>query len=418
MSKVCQYATTEEKVCVGMKKVSLKTAQKSLQSCITWTKKSGVGRSEWNKACIEAGVPSRKLKTPVKTRFASKVVLFQEMLEYADAINICYRGQSLKLQERVPSGLTWAVARTVTGTLNAIVKQCILNQTREYRLLSDALAPAFRVSVELHDVHDQRALAVPALRVGNVESDIEMLKMRMAREAIGVLKPFLAFADVFNESKAHNMLALMLDPRFKGLECIIEYIGVAKAKEIVQSYDKAVLIPFLIKVHKVLNPGGIPAPAPAPRSSNVLFGDAASTEEACEGILTAELSLFRRLTVVPADAEKPLTWWKENGSRFPSVAFFARQILAIPGSQIETERIFSIASVLTGLRRCRLGLDNLDSLIMIFKNWPDDARHECEVVAEDVQEFYSREADLLIAAKDELEDAGFFEAAEDSDCEE
>lgn len=323
MSKVCQYATTEDKVCVGMKKVSLKTAQKSLQSCITWTKKSGVGRGEWNKACIEAGLPSRKLKTPVKTRFASKVVLFQETLEYADAINICYRRQSLKLQERVPSGLTWAVARTVTGTLNAIVKQCILNQTRGYWLLSDALAAAFRVSVELQDVHDQRAHVVPALRVGDFESEIEMLKMRMAREAIGVLKPFLAFAVVFSESKAYNMLALMLDPRFKGLECIIEYIGVAKAKEIVQSYDTAVLIPFLIKVHKSLNPGGIPAPAPAPRSSNVLFGDAASTEEACEGILTAELSLFRRLTVVPAEAEKPLTWWKENGSRFPSVAFLA-----------------------------------------------------------------------------------------------
>ena len=43
MSKVCQYATNDEKICKGMKEVSLKNAQKSLQSCITWTKKSGKG---------------------------------------------------------------------------------------------------------------------------------------------------------------------------------------------------------------------------------------------------------------------------------------------------------------------------------------------------------------------------------------
>ena len=116
------------------------------------------------------------------------------------------------------------------------MKQCIFNQTRGYWLLSDALAAAFRVSVELQDVHDQRAHAVPALRVGDFESEIEMLKMRMAREAIGVLKPFLAFAVLFSEAKAHNMLALMLDPRFKDLECIIEYVGVSKANEIVKSH--------------------------------------------------------------------------------------------------------------------------------------------------------------------------------------
>ena len=76
MSKVCQYATNDEQMCKSMKEVSLKNAQKSLQSCITWTKKSGKGRQEWEKACIDVGLPTRKLKTPVKIGFASKVVLF------------------------------------------------------------------------------------------------------------------------------------------------------------------------------------------------------------------------------------------------------------------------------------------------------------------------------------------------------
>jgi hypothetical protein len=80
ISKACQYATTEDKVCIKMKEVSLKDAQTALQKTITWTKKSTKGRHEWDAACVEASLPTRRLKTLVKTRFASKVVFFQETL--------------------------------------------------------------------------------------------------------------------------------------------------------------------------------------------------------------------------------------------------------------------------------------------------------------------------------------------------
>jgi hypothetical protein len=83
-------------------------------------------------ACHEVGIQHKKIKTLVKTRFASKVTLFQETLEYVNAINICYTQQSSTLQVRVPNGLTWAIARTIIETLNPIVHQCLLNQHRGY----------------------------------------------------------------------------------------------------------------------------------------------------------------------------------------------------------------------------------------------------------------------------------------------
>ena len=52
-------------------------AQAALQKTIIWTKMSKIGRQEWDKACIDASLPSRTLKTPTKTRFALKVVFFQ-----------------------------------------------------------------------------------------------------------------------------------------------------------------------------------------------------------------------------------------------------------------------------------------------------------------------------------------------------
>jgi hypothetical protein len=135
-------------MCKGVKEVSLENAKKSLQFCITWTKKLGKGRDEWEKTCIDVGLPTRMLKMPVKTRFAFKVVLFQETQEYADAINICYRRQSQKLQAHVPSVMAWATTRIVTQTLHLVVQQCVLNQTRGYWLHSDALATTFRMSIE------------------------------------------------------------------------------------------------------------------------------------------------------------------------------------------------------------------------------------------------------------------------------
>jgi hypothetical protein len=59
---------------------------------------------------------------------------------------------------------------------------------------------------------------------------------------------------------------------------------------------------------------------------------------------------------------------------FPIVGFCARQILGIVGSQIETERIFSLAGILTSLRRCHLQLEILDELNFVSKNWANDPR--------------------------------------------
>ncbi len=64
---------------------------------------------------------------------------------------------------------------------------------------------------------------------------------------------------------------------------------------------------------------------------------------------------------------------KEHARLYPNVAFLARHILAIHGSQIEIERIFFVAGVLTNIHCCKLGFTNLDPSITIYKNWSEDA---------------------------------------------
>jgi hypothetical protein len=69
----------------------------------------------------------------MKTRFVSKVILFQETLEYQNAINLCYeRQETQELQGCVPNAHTWAICKVVFETMLLVVKQCILNQIRRY----------------------------------------------------------------------------------------------------------------------------------------------------------------------------------------------------------------------------------------------------------------------------------------------
>jgi hypothetical protein len=122
-----------------MKEVFLKDAQSTLQKTITWSKKSIKGRQEWEVVYGEANLLPRKLKTPMKTEFASKFIFSQKTLEYACATMICYNCQFLHLQVYVLSSPTLAIARAVIEILNPIVKQCVLNYTRGDWLSFDAL---------------------------------------------------------------------------------------------------------------------------------------------------------------------------------------------------------------------------------------------------------------------------------------
>jgi hypothetical protein len=68
-TKVCQYATTNEKVSHGLSYASISTVEVDIQKCITWPKKFGKGRFTWDKACMDSSLRPRKLSTHVKTRY-------------------------------------------------------------------------------------------------------------------------------------------------------------------------------------------------------------------------------------------------------------------------------------------------------------------------------------------------------------
>jgi hypothetical protein len=211
----------------------------------------------------------------------------------------------------VPTGLTWAVARAVTETLNPVVSQCVVNQTRGYWLLSNAIAGALKLIVQMEAQQLARSSVEPPLECGEFDSELEILYGHMARQVANVLRLFLSFARKVKEGSTHNMICLMLDPRFKGLEVIVDYVGCEVAKQVVDEYDHKILVPLLTKAAQILSPAAIAATptatlVAAQPTKNILFGAPASIAEASKGLLLVELSLFRHLDVEVDDIPCPL----------------------------------------------------------------------------------------------------------------
>ncbi len=74
----------------------------------------------------------------------------------------------------------------------------------------------------------------------------------------------------------------------------------------------------------------------------------------------------------------PFQWWEKHESVFLIVGFCAKQILGIVGSQFEMERIFSLVRIFTSHKECLLQSKNLDNLIFVNTNWPNDLRIGCK----------------------------------------
>ncbi len=84
---------------------------------------------------------------------------------------------------------------------------------------------------------------MPPFAYDAIDDELEILYGHMATKTLGVLAHFLSFMEFVMTIGAHNMLALMLDLKFKGLKCVIDFLGHDKAKLLTTKYDSKILIP-------------------------------------------------------------------------------------------------------------------------------------------------------------------------------
>jgi hypothetical protein len=86
---------------------------------------------------------------------------------------------------------------------------------------------------------------VDATKEMDMHTKVKKLGANMRKQVSHVLRPFLDFMDCFKLSKAHNMVALMLDCWFKNLSLVGVYVGHSSTIEITAAYDRKFLLPTL-----------------------------------------------------------------------------------------------------------------------------------------------------------------------------
>jgi hypothetical protein len=156
---------------------------------------------------------------------------------------------------------------------------------------------------------------------------IKILYGKTIAEIINVLHPFLGCGKTFSRDKVHNIIVWMLNPCFKGMDCIMDYIGKDQVTTLVQQYDDLIMMPMLETVIGFLNPHqiiGLNCPPPKqPLIPCGLFGSVTSSHEITKGLFKVKLSLFHKFHVENVDSLDPLMWWVANESKFPNVGSLA-----------------------------------------------------------------------------------------------
>ncbi len=87
----------------------------------------------------------------------------------------------------------------------------------------------------------------------NLANELTLLASNIRKEVCDVLNFFLSFLRKYKEKKAHNMVPLMLDPRFKSLHIISSFVG-RDQEVVVKEYDKKSLYLMLVKCYEHLHP--------------------------------------------------------------------------------------------------------------------------------------------------------------------
>jgi hypothetical protein len=83
-----------------------------------------------------------------------------------------------------------------------------------------------------------------------VNDKLYLLVFNISKEVFNVF----SFFKVYDKRKAHNMISLMLDLRYKNLCIISSFVGKEQGVVLVEEFDRKSLYPMLVKCHEHLHP--------------------------------------------------------------------------------------------------------------------------------------------------------------------
>ncbi|XP_063216906.1 zinc finger BED domain-containing protein 4-like [Bacillus rossius redtenbacheri] len=157
-----------------------------------------------------------------------------------------------------------------------------------------------------------------------------------------------------------DMIAMVLDPRFKNI--------------LLQDHENLICVQRITSDLKVVvdkKTASVPEenPSDTVEASCSLWNTFEHLKKSsCSSVKSPrvenELTIYLGENVIPRSSD-PLMWWQQNQSRFPALARVARKYLAIPATQVESERLFRSAGNTVTSRRENLLAENIEQLVFL-----------------------------------------------------
>jgi len=137
-----------------------------------------------------------------------------------------------------------------------------------------------------------------------------------------VIKPFLDFLRSFDALWAHNMMAIMLDPRFNALWIVESLVVHRNVIRLTSKYDDKIVIMLLMVCFEQLNLSIVVVVTTTNDEKLELeenmFRIGASIEEYSQALVTTKLSLFRKFSISSSACANLVIWWHMHEGQFPN----------------------------------------------------------------------------------------------------
>jgi hypothetical protein len=129
----------------------------------------------------------------------------------------------LHISACVPPLLTWHVAQIVVDVPSLVVTTCVLNQSHGHWLFNHDLHSAITMNTKLmEELQNHLSFANIMDEDFGMANELTLMASNIQEEVYVVLDSFIYLNE---ERRTHNILFLMLDPKFNNLKLVSSLIG-------------------------------------------------------------------------------------------------------------------------------------------------------------------------------------------------
>lgn len=351
--------------------------------------------------CKQSNLKAVTISNPSLTRwlgYYSYLLLLQRFqVPYTAVWSRCVPA----LRIHAPPAWIWEYVNCIVKALEPLfflIKK--LQRQAQSFLLSDALAAVMKTQIAYNQLLQKELKEVQAAASC---TDAAALSIHMLNNINRAFRKNFNFLYAFSAKKAHYLIALLLDPRYKDLALLLELYesegnspadARQKRRELLQEVFAGPLEAYLTAARLHLFPPSNNSEAKSGPSvpAAIDFADLIkSAPQPLPNLTPSELAMkeFTSFLVTQfADVHpklSPLEFWPRHADQLPTVSFLAEAFCGLNKSEVKVESLFSVCGILTVDRRNSLGESLRNAYCQIWSALPRNRKakpsHDLESTA-------------------------------------